>query len=63
MSIDKVRSKKLKGGMETVKECPIKWQYDWKKHNYNIWIPNKVDSSTYTKVDGGLMRNVKSKFI
>jgi hypothetical protein len=56
MSIDKVRSKKMLGGMETVKDNPIKWTYDWKKHNYRVWVPGRVIPDEYTMIEDGLLR-------
>jgi hypothetical protein len=55
MSQDKVRSKKMLGGMETVKDCPIKWEYDWKKHNYIIHVPGKLIATEYTTHPEGLL--------
>lgn len=56
MSVDRVRSKKLKGGMETVKDCPIKFEYQWKEHNYDIWVPLPDNPETYVQYKGGLMK-------
>lgn len=61
MSIDKVRSKKMKGGMETVKNCPIKWEYKWKENNYDLWIPSEIDPNHYIHLEGGLLSNRKKE--
>lgn len=56
MSIDKVRSKKLLGGMETVTNCPIKWEYNWKNHNYSLHLPSIKDPNSYECFPDGLLQ-------
>jgi len=51
VSIDKVRSKKLKGGRETITNCPIKFEYVWKTHQYRIWVPDVEMPDIYNKFD------------
>lgn len=63
MSIDKVRSKKLRGGMETIKDSPIKFEYLWKQHNYDLWIPTPETGEGYTRYQGGLLKNVRNKLL
>jgi len=46
-AIDKVRSKKLFGGNETARDCPIKFEYRWREHSYRIWVPKLGDEDNY----------------
>lgn len=39
LSIDKMRSKRLYGGGETFKDCPIRLEWMWKRHGYRLYVP------------------------
>jgi len=51
LAIDKMRSKRLYGGSETYKDCPIKFEWMWKRHGYRMYVPSINQGGGYVTID------------
>jgi hypothetical protein len=63
LAIDKMRSKKLYGGNETYKDCPIKFEYLWKKNGYRIWVPDIETGQNYDVIENPFEQIKQNKLL